>query len=111
RGFQIHRHAGEAFELDPVGAGRLHAAGELVEAEDDGPLHPADPAGHLGQARIEAVTIEVRARLGELVDQQLNGAPCVGPADRRRRQSAAPVQNIWVWYPDGGLLLPGTWRG
>jgi hypothetical protein len=56
------------------------------------------------------VTIEVRARLGELVDQQLDGAPCVGPADRRRRQGAAPVQNIWLWYPDGGLLLPGTGR-
>jgi hypothetical protein len=61
----------EDLELDPVGAGGVHAPAGVVVAEDDRAVHRGDPAGRLAEAAVEVVGLAVDVRSRQKLDERL----------------------------------------
>ena len=59
RQVEADRVVGEVLQGHPVRARGIDPVRDLVEAEDDGPPHPGDPAHALREAGIERLAVEV----------------------------------------------------
>ena len=75
REIQADGELGEVLERHPVRARGIDAPRDLVEAKDDGPPHPGDPANALREPGVERLAIEVWLAAREDLDEQFNRGP------------------------------------
>ena len=87
-----HVRVGERLEVDPVGAGRAHAAADLVVAEDHRAVHRGQRAGRLAEPAVERVG-------GRVVLDLRRAARRTCPARR-----SAPLVRLRAW--SAGPLPP-----